>query len=79
VKKDNTFEKIIVNIPTEQTRTAAGLELVALSRPYSIHSLAIQNNTLDLSHMMIMKIGTVAIYARRRLFLNCIQQMAPQT
>jgi hypothetical protein len=28
--------------------------------------------------MMIMKIGTVASYAKRRLFLKCIEQMAPQ-
>jgi hypothetical protein len=52
---------------------------VALSRPDSIYNLAIGNNTSDLSHMMIIKIGTAASYAKRRLFLNCIQQMAPQT
>ncbi len=45
MKKDNEFEKLIVNLPTEQTRTTAGLELVASSRPDSIHNLAIGNNT----------------------------------
>ncbi len=62
VKKDNAFEKIIVNLPTEQTRTTAGLELGTSSRPDSIHNLAIGNNTSDLCHMMIMKIGIVASY-----------------
>jgi hypothetical protein len=47
VKADNAFEKLIVNLATEQTRTAAGLELVASSRPDSIHKLAIGNNTSD--------------------------------
>jgi hypothetical protein len=79
VKKDNAFVKLIVNLPTEQTNTTAGLELVASSRPVSIHNLAIGNNTSDLSHMMIMIIGTVASYSKRRLFLYRIQQMAPQT
>jgi hypothetical protein len=79
VKKDNAFEKLVVNLPTEQTRTTTGSALVALSRPDSIHNLASENNTSDLSHMIIMKIGTVASYAQRRLFLNCVQQMAPQT
>jgi hypothetical protein len=53
--------------------------LVESSRPDSIHNLAIGNNTSDLNHMKIMKIGTVTSYAKKRLFLNCIQQMAPQT
>ncbi len=79
MKKDNAFEKLFVNIPTEQTRTTPGLELVALSRPDSIHNLAIGYNTSDLNHMMIMKIGIAASYAKRRLFLNHLQQMAPQT
>jgi hypothetical protein len=79
VKKDNAFEKLILKLPIEQTRTTPGLELVALSRPDSIHNLAIGNNTLDLYHMIIMKIGTAVSYAKRRLFLNHIQQMAPQT
>ncbi len=79
MKKDNAFEKLIVILPTEQTRTTPGLELVASSRPDSIHNLAIGNNSSDLSQMMIMKIGTAASYAKRRLFLNCKQQMAPQT
>jgi hypothetical protein len=39
----------------------------------------IGNNTSDLSNNMIMKIGTAPSYAKRRLFLNRIQQMAPQT
>ncbi len=73
------FEKVIVNLPTEQTRTIPGLELVVLSRPDSIHNLAIGNNTSVLNHMMIIKIRTAASYAKRRLFLNHIQQMAPQT
>jgi hypothetical protein len=60
VKKDITFEKLIVHLPSEQTRTTVGLELVASSRPDSIHNLAIGNNTSDLSHMMIMKTGTDA-------------------
>jgi hypothetical protein len=77
VKKDNAFEKLIVNLPSEQARTTSGLELVASSRPDSIHNLAIGNNSSDLSHMMIMKIGTAASYAKRRLFLDHIQQMAP--
>jgi hypothetical protein len=79
VKKDNVFEKSTVNLPTEQRRITAGLELVVSSSPDSIHNLAIGNNTSDSSHMIIMKIGTVASYAKRRLFLNCIQQIAPQT
>jgi hypothetical protein len=78
-EKGNAFEKVIVNLPTEQTRTASRLELVALSRPDSIHNLAIGNNTSDSSHMMIINIGTDASYAKRRLSLNHIQQMAPQT
>jgi hypothetical protein len=79
VKKNNAFEALIVNLPTEQTRTTPALELVALSRPDSIHNLAIGNNSSDLSHVMIMKIGTAASNAKRRLFLNRIQQMATQT
>jgi hypothetical protein len=79
VKKDNTFEKLIVNLPTEQKRKTPGLELVALSRPDSIHNLAIGKNVSDLSHIMIMKIGTALSYAKRRLFLNQIHQMAPLT
>jgi hypothetical protein len=79
VKKDNVFENLIVNLPTEQTRTSPGLELVASSRPDSIHNMDFGNNTSDLSHMMIIKIGTAASYAKRRLFSICIQQMAPQT
>jgi hypothetical protein len=63
----------------EQRRTTAGLKLVASSRPDSIHNLAIEYNTSDLGHMMIMKIGTVASYAKRRLILNHIQLMVPQT
>ena len=77
--KKNSFKNLIINLPTEQTRTTTGSALVALSRPDSIHNLASENNTSDLSHMMIMKIGTVASYAKRRLFLNQIQKMAPQT
>jgi hypothetical protein len=50
VKKDNAFEKIIVNLPTEQASTTPGLELVVLSRPDSIHNLAIGNNSSDLSY-----------------------------
>jgi hypothetical protein len=79
VKKDNTFKKLFVNLPTEQTRTTPGLELVALPRHDSIQNLAIGNNTSDLNHMMIMNIGIAASYAKRRLFPNRIQQMAPQT
>ncbi len=77
-KKNTLFEILIVNFPTEQKSTTAGLELVALSRPDSIYNLAIGNNTSDLLHLMIIKIGTVASYAKRRLFLNHTQQMAPQ-
>jgi hypothetical protein len=62
VKKDNSFEKLIVIFPTEQIKVTPGLELVTLSRPYSIHNLAIGNNTSVLNHMMIMKIGTAACY-----------------
>jgi hypothetical protein len=47
VKKDNAFEKLIVNLPTEQSRKTPGLELVALSRPDSIQNFAIGNNTSD--------------------------------
>ncbi len=79
MKKDSAFEKLTVNLPTEQTRTTPGMELVASSRPDFMHILTIGNNTSDLYHMMIMKIGTAASYAKRRLFLNPIQQMAPQT
>ncbi len=79
VKKDNLFEKLIVNFPIKQTRPLPGLELVASSRPESIHNLDIGNNTSDLRHMMKMKIGTAALYAKRRLFLNHIQLMALQT
>ena len=78
-QKENAFEKLIVNLPTEKTNTTPELKLVASSRPDSIHNLAIGNNTLDLYHMIIMKIGTAVSYAKRRLFLNHIQQMAPQT
>jgi hypothetical protein len=60
-------------------KTTPGLELVASSRPDSIHNLAIGNNTSDIIHGMIMKIWTAASYVKRRLFLNHIQQMAPQT
>ncbi len=52
---------------------------MASSRPDSIHNLAIRNNTLYLYIIMMMKIGTVASYAKRKLFLNHIQQMAPKT
>ncbi len=79
MKNDNIFEMLIVNFFAEQIRTTAGLELVALSRHDSIHSLAIRNNTSDLSHMVIMKNGTVASYTKRKLSLNHLQQMAPQT
>jgi hypothetical protein len=58
VKKDNAFEKLTVDIPTEQTRTTPGLKLV------------IGNISSDLSHVMIMKIGTAASYAKRRFFLE---------
>jgi hypothetical protein len=50
-KKDNTIEMLIVKLPTEQTMTTPGLELVASSRPDFIHNLAIGTNTSDLSHM----------------------------
>ncbi len=79
VRKDNTFEMLIVNLPTEQKRTTPGLELVELSRPDSIHNLAIGNDVSGLSHIMIMKIGTAPSYAKRRFFLNHMHQMAPQT
>ena len=50
-----------------------------MSRPDSIHNMAIGNYTSDSSHMIIKKIGTTALYAKRRLFVNRIQQMTPQT
>ncbi len=64
MKKDNAFEMLIVNLSTEQTRTTPGLELVAVSRPDLIHNLANGNDSSDLSHVMIMKIGTAASYAK---------------
>jgi hypothetical protein len=76
VKKDYAFDTLIVNLSTEQTRTTPGfLDLVALSKPDSMHNLAIGNNISDLSHIMIMKIGTAPSYAKKKLFLNRIQQM----
>jgi hypothetical protein len=44
-EKYNEFKKMMVNLPTDQTRTTTGLELVVLSRPDSIHNLAIGDNT----------------------------------
>jgi hypothetical protein len=70
VKKDIKFEKLIINLPTEQTRATPGLGLVALSRPDSIHNLVIGNNISNSSHAMTMKIGTAPSYAKSRLFLK---------
>jgi hypothetical protein len=78
-EKDNAFEKLIVNLPTEQTMTTPELELVALSRPDCIHNFAMGKITSDLNNMMRMNIGTAASYTKRRLFMNHIQRMAPQT
>ncbi len=62
VKKDNAFEKLIVNLLTEQTRTTPGLEVVPSSRPDSIHNLAFGKNESDLSHMMMTQLCTLSTY-----------------
>jgi hypothetical protein len=58
VKKTTHLKNLIDNLPTEQTRPTPGLELVALSRPDSMHNMAIGKNTSALNPMIIMKIGT---------------------